>query len=730
MSALPSANLKLAAAPVSINWAQWIDAREAAPRLGMSRDHLTRECRERLERAGAAMFCRPASGGNPRWFIRRSHDLRLAPGIVGEAYQQPDLTCYPRRKVDEAMQRKACVDALRAARQTRPGAMKDWIDSLVSELRMNYTSISVSRPAVYRWDALYQTPADFIKLIDNRGGDQKSQGDPTCWDYFKRLYLDGRCPSLAECWRQTDLWATENGANWCSKRTCARRLDDQIPPERQMYFREPTRWGIAYKPATKQDSERFAAGRCWVGDHTQLDFWVRSGRSVIRPWLTAWQDWRTRKIVGWVLSESPNSDTILCAFRAGMLDQANMGGPSELVIDNGKDYDAWFFHGQTKQQRRRKILQAGYLDEGQFRGLFNLLEIQAHFSIAYCPNGKARMERWFGTIHGDFDKSFVTYCGSNTSEKPEGLEDILKQPHRIPDIEHVRQRLVARIEAFNANADHQMEDLEAPGGVKLSPNDAFAQWCTSRRVTPHENVLELLMQHWYRPVTVGKWGITIAPYGMPLSYGATDPALMPYKRCGADRKKVSVFVSFDPADLRTVSVWNHEFERIAVVRENDIGGLPGAAGRDQIAKTMRAKHNYAKAVKGVNDGRHFEYLSAAEVMAASAIEPTPGPSSPDVLKLIQPAVEAPSNKPHEMKKAVGAETVAPPADVMQRKPVPSMDWLREHALSPLNSGAPFIEQELPASPSSLAGSFDSDGSGGDDTSFAQGWGALRIGGDE
>jgi len=729
MSALPSANLKLAAAPVTINWAQWIDAREAAPRLGISRDHLTRECRERLERAGAAMFCRPDAGGNPRWFIRRSHDLGLAPGIVGEAYQQPDLTCYPRRKVDEAMQRKACVDALRAARQTRPGAMKDWIDSLVSELRMNYTSISVSRTAVYRWDALYQTPADFIKLIDNRGGDQKSQGDRACWDFFKRQYLDGRCPSLAECWRQTDVWATENGAAWCSKRTCARRLDDEIPPERQMYFREPARWRIAYMPSTKQDSERFAAGRCWVGDHTQMDFWVRSGGSVIRPWLTAWQDWRTRKIVGWVLSESPNSDTILAAFRAGMLDQANMGGPSELVIDNGKDYDAWFFHGQTKQQRRRKILQAGYVDESQFRGLFNLLEIQAHFSIAYCPNGKARMERWFGTIHGDFDKSFVTYCGASSGDKPESLEGILDQPHRIPDIEHVRKRLADRIAAFNANADHNMEDLEE-GGVKLAPGDALAKWCASRRVTPHENVLELLMQHWYRPVSVGKNGVTIAPYGFPLSYGSTDPALMPYKRCGTDRKKVTVFVSFDPHDLRTISVWNHEFQRIAVVRENDIGGLPGPVGREQCAKTMRAKHNYTKAIKGVHDGRHFEYLSAAEVMASSVLEPPPSPSSPDVLKLIQPAVETPSNKPHETRQAVGAESAPLPSAVassgFERKPVPAMDWLREQAAS-LSAGDDF-EVLAPAGPSALSDSFQD--CGHDSPSFAEGWGALRIGGDE
>jgi len=73
--------------------------------------------------------------------------------------------------------------------------------------------------------------------------------------------------------------------------------------------------GGTHTPYIPQRTDRYDPGEAWVGDHCQLDFWVRAGKKMFRPWLTAWQDWKTRRIVGYTLAESPNSDTILSALR-------------------------------------------------------------------------------------------------------------------------------------------------------------------------------------------------------------------------------------------------------------------------------------------------------------------------------------------------------------------------------------------------------------------------------
>jgi putative transposase len=70
-------------------------------------------------------------------------------------------------------------------------------------------------------------------------------------------------------------------------------------------------------PYIERNPNQFAANECWVGDHHQFDFFCLDRGHVLRPWLTAWQDMRSRMIVGWTISSQPNQYTILNAFRMG-----------------------------------------------------------------------------------------------------------------------------------------------------------------------------------------------------------------------------------------------------------------------------------------------------------------------------------------------------------------------------------------------------------------------------
>lgn len=606
-----------------------VSSTEAAPLLGCDLGHLRRLCREELARKGLAFFLAPPEGGQARWYVHRDYDPRLIPGPLGQLHREPALDGFTHRQQATARQRRECVAALREARASWPGDVRDWMPRLVGQLRARFPALKLTAPTLYRWDKLYQRPADLPKLIDGRGGNRRGRDSAEAWDAFRDLYLHPNRPAAATCWREVKRLAEANGWRWCNKRSCYAQLDERVPPEVQELHRNPAAWRKQLRPTIAQDPEAWRAGECWVGDHKQLDLWCRWGGTVIRPWLTTWMDWRTRRVCGWVLSDCPNSTTILAALRHGLLDPANMGGPAAVWIDNGRDYDAWLFHGQTKRERRARVKPA--VDEGRAAGVFGMLSIDPHFSVPFNPNGKSRQERWFRTL-GEFCKLFDTYAGEGVETRPERLNAVLADPRLVPAFEAVRDRLAAHVRGYNANADHARADL-SDGGERLSPDAAMARWCRTKRVPADPAALELLLAHWHKPVTVGRNGITINVAGVPLHYGQFDLRLSRFKaRRKADRRELRV--AYDPHDLRTVRVFDPAagMDLVGVVEMNQLGGRHGSdpISRAHVAELNRQKAAYAKGL------RHDPELSLTSVLTteerlgelAAARPPAPPPPPP------------------------------------------------------------------------------------------------------
>lgn len=645
------------------DWSRWVDVSYAAAQLGISVGHLKRRC-DVLKATGLAMFDRHPDGGPARWWISRDYDVRLQ-HVIGELHQEPSLEeqGVPRDKADEARQWKACVMRLRAARRDRvsyPGLQADWLPRLLDELRQQHPTLTISRSTLLRKDSLYRRPADLIKLVDKRGGATVDGADAKAWAYFERLYLDDRRPTVAECHRLTAAWAAEQGLRWCALRTCQLQLDGRIPPAKQAFHRDRDLYNSRFLPTLAQDVERFKAGRCWVFDHTTLDLFCRAGEQVFRPYITAALDWRTRKIVGWALSRVPNSDTILLTLREGLLDPSNMGGPEEVCFDNGKDFDAVVFDGRTKKERQRRVSN-DWASEGTFRGIFGDLNITPHFSIAYAPNGKARMERWFGTLHDQFDRTWPTYCGPDTASKPDGLAERMADLRNVPTIDELHERFDRYVAAYNANADHQITDL-ADRGVRLSPSAAMQTWCTEVRAFDR-GALELCLLHHGRDVTVGKQGVGITVAGrlwyFGLSHGALQPELLAYQ--GTGRK---VRCAYDPRDLRTVRVFDAQTKSIVCdARSNDFGGMQGPVGRQFVAEWHRGQRQHHKQLEAAGLGRVMPRLSAREQLALGVDLPDIVEPSTRTIKPVRTGFEeaAKDAQRHDLKKAAGAEHDEAPA---------------------------------------------------------------------
>src|SRR5207249_4565273 len=102
-------------------------------------------------------------------------------------------------------------------------------------------------------------------------------------------------------------------------------------------------------PFHERDYTGLHSNQIWCGDHHPCDCIVTHQGKLVRRWLTAWQDMRSRKIVGAVIyAHDPNSTTVLAAFRVGAL---AYGVPDRVYIDNGKDYDCYALQGMTKAER-------------------------------------------------------------------------------------------------------------------------------------------------------------------------------------------------------------------------------------------------------------------------------------------------------------------------------------------------------------------------------------------
>ncbi len=57
---------------------------------------------------------------------------------------------------------------------------------------------------------------------------------------------------------------------------------------------------------------------------------------MIRPWVTAALDMRTRRRLSWVIVEKPNSQSIATVIKRLLLDH---GRPEAFYWDNGQDFE-------------------------------------------------------------------------------------------------------------------------------------------------------------------------------------------------------------------------------------------------------------------------------------------------------------------------------------------------------------------------------------------------------
>lgn len=583
-----------------------VDIATAAALLGVSQRHVRRLCRSG-KLAGAATA--------PGWVIPRTANAKLI-GVKSpdQLSASLDTSAIPPEKLQQAVYKRGLLDQCEAfcAVFVRQGGQRS--------AAMAAFARRADKPVrtLQRWRRQYQDKG-LAGLIDNRGrGDSLGPViSPDAWNEFLSLYLDLRQPTVTSCLRNIDFINRQQNKGWTipGLRTLQNYVNDHIPMPVAVLHREGL---AAYEakcaPYIETDMDSIEPGAVWIGDHHQCDCWVRYRGKWIRPWLTVWEDMRSRVIVGVKVTASPNSTTILQAFRAGV---ERFGPPESVKIDNGKDYDSQMWTGVTKTQRLTKQVR---LDETLVAGLYAMMNVSVSFAIPYHPQAKA-IERWFDTLEGQFVKTIPTYCGKDTNRRPEDLWDYLKTGKAVDEameLNDFAEVLAQYIEVYNHTA-HTGRGMNGSTPIQMMAHR------TARRVMD-ASALDLLLRNWTSELTVGKNGVTVKG----LTYGKYDAALMMHQ----GRK---VRCSYDAEDMSQISVYDaNSYQLLAIAEQSSLVGYGAAASEEDLREAMRAKTKATRTVKQYKPASRIANTDLTSLTIAAMAERTVEPTKPDTPAAIKP----------------------------------------------------------------------------------------------
>ena len=644
--------------------------REAAELMAVNADAFIRQQRVKLASKGQLRVAISPETSQRQWYLDRGFHPCLAVDAAKASTFMQAIEAAGRKRREKALMQLDCVRRFNKLCEPIEPKMTAFLGSL----RRDYPSLKISARSLFRWKAKISA-GGFESLIDTRGGHQAPEASPEAWAAFEDLYLHQNQPAVRHCWKLVRTLAAENSWRWVSYSQCRRKLDGKISPEKQLFHREPERHRQQLAPFIPQDVESFEAGECFVLDHHQFNIVCRHRGSIVRPILTAAMCWRTRKIVGWFISEQPNSSTIMGVLKMAFEDENNLGLPKLVKIDNGRDFCARVFHGQTKRERQANL--PTRVNEDVSRGILAMLGIDVSFADPFNPNGKARLERWFRNLES-FYRGFDTYTGNSIDTKPERLSEILSNPGRIPDFSEVQARFADFVAGYNANADHSIDDL-AEGGVRLSPADAYQRWHGTRRIVADPVALGLMMQMWHKPAPVTRRGISLCISGATLHYGQFEPLLSDFKAISKGNRPL-LNCSYDPQHHESIRVYDSQFRFICTAKINQIGGQTGAISREHISTLMRDKSAYTRSLRHVAKHGLTQQLTTeerlAEVAARQREEDRAREEAPPAqpIRLVQTALDGQSKavRNDQTRREFGPEnaTTAPanPFEVLLKNP--------------------------------------------------------------
>jgi len=644
MSALPQASSPPPLPADTPAGLRWIELAEAARRSGRAEGHLCRRCRDDWASAGLAQQRPVGDRGQLGWWIHESADPVFARAKHTAEFDRSRLTDKQRRLLS---QRETAVAGWR---RTGGEDTDRYLDELAA------AGVLISRRTLYNWFQRFSTLGT-RGLVDSRWTARKPKGDDPYADFYRELekwWLDQHQPAkklayaIAAAFCKTNGWAIPSYRDACrfllflerkhrGKVIRAREGDDAFDNQCGAFTRRD------YTRIVVDGVERpMRTHDWWCADHHICDTIVTYKSHLIRPWLSAIMDIRSRKIVGYVFSPvPPDSSTVLLAFRHAIYD-SDMSIPLVFYIDNGKDFDAWFMQGETKWERKHVRVKHNI---GAFKGVL----AQMHVRVVHANPHKGRskpIEPWFGTYEEQFGKLTWTYCGRSPAHKPPHLAERISKGEAV-NYEEYCASAAAYIQQIYHHNPH------GGGGMDgRSPAEVYAACFEQKRTTTKE-AADLCLRKVARDVRVRQNGVQ----WQGRYYGQSNLALSAHQG-------EQVYLFTDPNDHDRVIVRDLELRLIC---EAEAAYMPpwGNTSERQWKQATAAMHRHNRQLREIRDrgmGRIRDPMQILlEDRMAQAGKGPDHPPTPGSVTMIRTGFEGEANAEQTaFARAVGAESLSAP----------------------------------------------------------------------
>lgn len=533
-------------------------------------------------------------------YWKRREKEKASPAVAPEDAPRPkalDEYCEEDRRVIQAWV-QAVQDWL-IYRSGSKDSLKAADECFIRLNRDKYAGITLSTDTLYRkWKALRDQ--DYNGLIDRRGRHRSGQNSipEIAWEVFKYYYLDENQHSIAQCVDFVTWWCEKEMPELLSEIPgyhAFRRAIKSIPFAVIKLFREGDKaFEDEAAPYITRIYDDLEVNEVWVADNHTLDvLTVENGvKKPHRMYVTAFQDVRSRRIVGWYLTDQPNSDAVLYALRKGILKH---GVPRYLYTDNGREFLCYDIGGRGIRKTAKK-------ESHTPPPIFARLGID--FWNAKVRNGKSKIiERAFREFKDKFSRLLVGFTGGNPVERPERLKKQVKNRKGLILDSKLRNIFDTYIEGM-----YNMVPQNGAGMFGRTPDEVYAEELVTVRRASAED-LNLMLMRSTRMQTVSRKGVHLELYGQKLFYWNKEFLLSYQGR--------QVYLRYNPEDLREVRVYNEKDQFLCAVPADNETILEYGAKKEDVRIASAKIKDFKKTVKayGENSGLEaYPMIDALDLM--------------------------------------------------------------------------------------------------------------------
>lgn len=485
-------------------------------------------------------------------------------------------------------------------RASHPGKKAEADERYVLFLQATYPERQFTVRMLYRKKKALRELGD-CALADGRGkhDNHKKAVPAEVFDIFEYYYLDESLPSIREGIRLTRLQLEKEGKTeyfpLADERAFAREVERSIPVPVLKYFRLGEKaFKDACAPYIKRTYGDLHSNDIWVCDNHTFDILVDDGehKKPVRVYLTGFLDVRSRKMVGWYVTDAPCSDATLQALRRGI---ERYGIPKRILSDNGREFLTHDIGGRGFRKDGR--------GEDEHRIPTILDNLQVEFRTALVRNARAKIiERAFREVKECFSRLFEGYTGGTIAERPERLKEMAKKASNFTPYAEFCSYVDTYIEGWFNFQEHS-----GVGMGHKTRNQVYAEQLVEvRRASPED--LSLMMLRNTRMQTVRRDGVVLKLYGTEVTFWSRELA---YDHIGE-----KVYFRYNPDDLSEVRVYDGKDRFLCTAQQQT--ALSYFADREAVAEKMKEQRQFEKFVAAYKKNKGIQAEDKLALVLAEA----------------------------------------------------------------------------------------------------------------